>query len=328
MATLFWTFTLSPITTPPATMVFWPKLQRRPMRAPPNTCAKCQMLVPWPIRAPSSTTAVGWTKALMRISNEGSWSIGLRTWEAGSSCRLLSHFAQHDRPSIQTQGDLARLQDAQDLQTLRGVARRLLAGPNALQKGLAFVAQGLRGGQGDHPGTALLQNGLRVVEIHPLIVQDQLFSVQEVVEHGHLRAPDHDEPLFLEGVQPADEDVGPDARSEMETGNRDVGKVGRDVAPAATRDLDGKLPRQPKDHGDVGRCETPEGVFLDPDPSEVEAIRVDVVDLTESPLRDQTSQLEDGRMVVEEVTDHQQPTPLLGFGPHARALLVRQGQRL
>src|SRR5262245_38086586 len=127
--------------TPPATMVFWPKLQRRPMRAPPNTCAKCQMLVPSPITAPSSTTAVGWTKPLMPTPGGGSTTIGVRTLVAGPSYRLLSHFAQDDRPSVQTQGDLARLEDAQDLQTLRGVARGLPSGPHALQEVLAFVAQ-------------------------------------------------------------------------------------------------------------------------------------------------------------------------------------------
>src|SRR3954447_21195010 len=62
MDTLFWTFTLSPMTTSGATKQFCPNEQPRPIRHPLEMWQKCQIRVPGPIWQPGSTTLLGWTK--------------------------------------------------------------------------------------------------------------------------------------------------------------------------------------------------------------------------------------------------------------------------
>src|SRR3546814_7080892 len=64
--TLFWIFTLLPMTTSLATKTFCPSEQPAPIRAPEQTCAQCQLRVPsrqstrltsshqWASRKPSS----------------------------------------------------------------------------------------------------------------------------------------------------------------------------------------------------------------------------------------------------------------------------------
>src|SRR3546814_3278216 len=64
--TLFWIFTLLPMTTSLATKTFCPSEQPAPMRAPEQTCAQCQMRVPSPIvRSEEHTSEL---QSLMRIS--------------------------------------------------------------------------------------------------------------------------------------------------------------------------------------------------------------------------------------------------------------------
>jgi len=66
METLFCILTLLPMTTPPATMVFWPRLQPAPIFAPAQTWLKCQMRVPSPISHGSSMTTVGWMLSVLK----------------------------------------------------------------------------------------------------------------------------------------------------------------------------------------------------------------------------------------------------------------------
>src|SRR4051812_34976607 len=96
MATLFCTFTLLPMVTPSATMVFWPKMQRPPMTAPGLMCAKCQIFVPSPMVAPGSMMAVGWAKKLMggndeiRMTNDENWDQDFSEAAALSKTRITS----------------------------------------------------------------------------------------------------------------------------------------------------------------------------------------------------------------------------------------------
>ena len=119
------------------------------------------------------------------------------------------------------------------------------------------------------------------------------------------------------------------SRCELEAGDRHVGEIGRDVAAPAARHLDRHLPDQPQDDGDVVRGEAPERVLFGSDLSEVQPVRIDVVDAAERrPPPTSSRSAQDRRVVLQKVSDHQDPAAPVGLRAHLDALRVGQRQGL
>ena len=95
-----------------------------------------------------------------------------------------------------------------------------------------------------------------------------------VVEAGHLaRANDH-QPLLLEGMEPGDVDMSPDAIVKQQVSHRHVGDIGLDVAATAGYHLEWHGSHQTQDDGSVMRGETPQDVLLPPHLAQAEAVGV------------------------------------------------------
>ena len=60
------------------------------------------------------------------------------------------------------------------------------------------------------------------------------------------------------------------------------------------------------------RRERPQDVFLAPHLPEIEPVRIEVLQSSERPLAHQLAQLDEGRVVLQQVADHQPPVALLG----------------
>src|SRR5262249_2692480 len=76
------------------------------------------------------------------------------------------------------------------------------------------------------------------------------------------------------------------------------------------------------------RREGPEDIFLAPDPSEIEPIRIEVLQPAEGAVVYQLAQFEEGRVVLQQMSDHQFAVPALGQSQDLLRLGPRKGQRL
>src|SRR5262249_20509105 len=78
----------------------------------------------------------------------------------------------------------------------------------------------------------------------------------------------------------------------------------------------------------VVRREAPQCILLSSDLAEVQSIRVEVIDLSESPFLDEATQLEYCGMVVQQMTYHQDAAGSLPITAPRHPLCAFQGQRL
>ena len=126
-----------------------------------------------------------------------------------------------------------------------------------------------------------------------------------VIEHRHLVRTHDDEPLLLERMQPAHEDVGLNAARKNKVADRDVADALIQVRAALTCDARRHFVHERQHHRDVVRREAPEDVFFGPDLADVQAVRIEIVDLAERAVSNQPLQPENGRVVLQDVADHQ-----------------------
>ena len=196
---------------PPSTLTFWPMMQRSPMRAPFMTWEKCQILVPAPISAPRRRRR-----------------IRARSRAARLPALLRAQRFQFDR-SI-PQRALAGVEHPQHAEPFAAVAdRRVRERHSRESAGTRPAAARVLRARPTSP-SALTAVGIAILPFDPVRIQHQLVSAR-VVEHRHLLRPDHHQPLFLDRMQPAHEDVGLHAAGELEMAQRDV----RDVVIQVSR---------------------------------------------------------------------------------------------
>ena len=104
-----------------------------------------------------------------------------------------------------------------------------MSGPDCVKECLAFGSQGFFPDRADIDGNAirLVGNGKAILPVDRVGVVDQLlFDGLRVVEDEHPVAAHDDEFLLLIGIEPAHEDMGADARGELEIRHGDIGNSG------------------------------------------------------------------------------------------------------
>src|SRR5580704_10161052 len=112
-------------------------------------------------------------------------------------------------------------------------------------------------------------------------------------------------------MKPTDENVGLHSAREFEVAQGDVHDVLVQMGAAVAVNLGRHFVKETQHYRDVMGSEAPENVFLGPDFPYVQAVRVQVVDLTQYAVLDQLLQLHDCRMVAKDVSHHQDPSLLL-----------------
>ena len=129
-------------------------------------------------------------------------------------------------------------------------------------------------------------------------------------------------------VEPRYKDVRLLAARESQVRRRHVGDRPVQEIAADGLDLHRLGADERKDHRYVVWREGPEDVLLAPDLSEVEAVRIDILQPSEPALAYEVAQLQERRVVLQEVPDHEAPVEPLGEGAKLLRLLDLQRQRL
>ena len=136
-------------------------------------------------------------------------------------------------------------------------------------------------------------------------VEAKLLHGLQVVEDRHLLLTHHDEFLLLVGVEPGNEDVGADAGTEGQGRDGDVADLGVQVgAPLASQGL-GSLLGEREDHAHVVGRKGPQDIFFTPYFSQIQSVRIDVVNPTQFSCPGHFLQPHKDRMVLQKVTDHE-----------------------
>jgi hypothetical protein len=178
--------------------------------------------------------------------------------------------------------------------------------------------------------------GVRPLERHlplrrrldPAVVDPQALLGEIVVDRHASRADDGD-PAHLVGIQPGDVDVARDA--PVAVVQADVGQIlpvgaGEGGAPGGDAGRQG-LQKVVHD-GDVVRGQIPDDIDVPAVQAEIQAGRVNVVDVAELAGAYPSPQLAHRGIVLEGVTDHQQPVGLVGDAHHLARLVEAGGQWL
>ncbi len=114
---------------------------------------------------------------------------------------------------------------------------------------------------------------------------------------------------------------------KFQMGGGDIGDALMQVIAAGGLDALRLVPRQRQNHGDVVRGERPEDVFLPPDLAQVQPVGVDVVDPPQFPGRGKFLELDEGRVVLQQVPHHQDPAAFFGDFDQLLAFRFVQNER-
>src|SRR5271169_181338 len=106
-------------------------------------------------------------------------------------------------------------------------------------------------------------------------------------------------------MQPTHKDVCLDATLELQSAQRSVHNGGIQVAAALRGSVQGHFAKDAKDHGNIVRRKAPQNVLFSPELPKIQPRRVDVQDFSEVALLDQSVELGDRRVVLENVPHHQ-----------------------
>ena len=117
-----------------------------------------------------------------------------------------------------------------------------------------------------------------------VVDEGQLSLPLHVIEHRHATVADDDELLLFVRMQPAHEDVAPDAAAKRQRRDCDVGNPLFEIAAPLSGDGGRPLAKQVNHGRDVVGREAPQDVLFRPKPTQVQAVRVDVVELPQRPF--------------------------------------------
>ena len=200
---------------------------------------------------------------------------------------------------------LGRLQDTKHARAFLAVGQRPGAGGDALKKMFAFVGKRFRLLHRHGFGIGAVGFGYAVAPVNVMGIQYK-FALPRlaIVEHGHTAVADDHKLLFLERVQPGNENVGALTAGEGKVRCRHVGDLAMQVARAGRRDLDRVFAGERQDHRDIVRRKTPQDVLLAAYAAEVQAVGIDVLKAAQRPRRNHYLQPLERRVVTHEVADH------------------------
>src|SRR5581483_4650280 len=173
----------------------------------------------------------------------------------------------------------------------------------------------------------LRERAADVLPVDAGVVEDDLLRRDVVVDH-HLLAADDRHPPHLARAEPADVDVRDRRLIVLEDQEADVVDAVLEVVVAVAADGRRRAAEPVVDDRHVVRREVPDRVDVAADPAEVQALRVDVVELAELVALEQAADVLDGRAEAERVPGHQDEAGLASLRAELTALRGRQGERL
>src|SRR5919204_149264 len=295
-----------------------------------NSCSNAAVSGPLMKSCRSRTRAIA---AWISPSIERYWALRSTSGSSGT-CRLVGGRAP---PAVGAR-DRSCLQDLDHFGSLLEVRARLVAREDALDEVPALGLERLDVRQARHVHVAHALNQPELPEARELAERTaQMLAVDagvvdrdlvcHVVVDDHLAAPDDRHPTHLARAEPAHLDVR-DREVVLEHHERQVRDPGLQivVSVAVHRDRAGVEPVL--DDRDVVRREVPDRIDVAANATEVEPLRVDVVDLPELALPQQLAHVLHGRAEAEGVPHHQDEAGRAGLLAESAAVGRRERERL
>src|SRR5262245_10364844 len=106
-------------------------------------------------------------------------------------------------------------------------------------------------------------------------------------------------------MKPGNKDMSFHTARERQKTNCHVSDVIMEVISALGLGSDWHLANEPKNDGEIMRGKRPENVFLTPDFSKIQTVRIDVLNPSQLSLIDKFLQFQNRRMIPKEVPHHQ-----------------------
>ena len=179
---------------------------------------------------------------------------------------------------------------------------------DALEKVLAFFPQGFFLRNWNNLAAVSFRHGLAIHPVDPVGIDHQLLFSFQIVKNCHPLRPDDAKSLFLEWMQPAHKDVGFHTVPKLQSTQRGVHNGRIQVTTALSRRKEGVLrPGYTENHGNVVWGKAPQNVLFGTELSEIQARRVDILDFSEMALLDQSVELDDCRVVFENMAQPSAP---------------------
>src|SRR5262245_28191522 len=117
-----------------------------------------------------------------------------------------------------------------------------------------------------------------VFPLNGMWVEQELMFLLYIVEDCHLAIPDDDQFLFFKRVEPRNKNMGlHPAREGQEADSGVRNPIVQIISPLRVH-LIRHLTHETKDYGDVMRCKGPQDILFTANFSEIEAVRIDVLD--------------------------------------------------
>ena len=176
----------------------------------------------------------------------------------------------------------------------------------ALRKARHSSLRGLDGVKCDRAPFRLHSGGDPVLPLNTVRVHDELVG-GSIVKHHHFLGAHNHQALLFEGMQPAYENVRLRPARECQICQRHIRNPLIEVRTAGAANFRRLFAEQRQDHRDIMRREAPKNVFFGANLANVQTVGVHVLHASNITAGDQLFQLEDGRMVLQNVPDHQDP---------------------
>src|SRR5215813_3346695 len=150
-----------------------------------------------------------------------------------------------------------------------------------------------------------MRDGNSIDPFDAMRIQNQFRVRLRVVKHCHLAVADYDKLLLLERMQPADEDMCLHAACTIQEGERNVGNRMIEIAAALRSHRRWIFSEQMNDCRNIMRRKAPKNILFGPELAEIKPRRTYVFDPAEFARSNQAAQLNNRRMIVQQVADHQ-----------------------
>src|SRR6185437_6117069 len=115
---------------------------------------------------------------------------------------------------------------------------------------------------------------------------------------------------------------------ERQETDGDIGDALVEIIPSLRSDPIGTLVEQTQNNGDIVRCKTPKNVFLPPNLTQIQPVRIDVLDAAQFTRTDQFFELQHRRVIPEKMPHHENAALLLCEGDKLFSLLDRKAEWL
>ena len=166
--------------------------------------------------------------------------------------------------------------------------------------------------QWDGLGIGLVCHRNVIFPLDGVRIKEQFILFIHIIEDRHFAVTHHNQLLLFKGMEPGNKDMRFHATGKrQQTGGDICDLLMKVVAPLRLHSV-GHLSQQPQDDRKVMGGERPQNIFFAADFSQVETVRIDVLDAAKFSSVDQFLEFENRGVVPQQMSDHEDSLLLTG----------------